>query len=1079
MASPEGRHARYRASLTSGRIAGLVGGITRSRSWFRGITRAVGVGISVFEAVREVRRKLDSYRRLLRLRPGSHDRAEYAPPPTLDPYVAWLRVNRDNPRRRSRLDATRKPAGAVPRFSVVAPVDNPSVDALRAMIRSVVAQTVDDWELVLIDEANLDAPVRQELCEWTSRDARIRIVERRRNGSTSAATDDAIAAARGEFLVLLGHDGLLHPDALAYLSLYLDEHPETDLVYSDDDEIDGDGRRHSPRFKPDWSPELLLSFYYTGLLTAVRRRLYHEVGGMRAGFEGLQHHDFWLRASEVARRIGHVPQVLHHSCIPPGSIAPSGHSTPAGFEAGRLAVEEAFHRRGVACRVQQAEWADGVGCAIYEPVMPDDGPSVAILIPSRNHGPRLKIAVDSLAQTTYRNYRIYVLDNDSDDPATLEYLAALPHRVFRIPHRNGRFSFAAINNTAAAMVDEDLLLFLNDDTEVINPRWLSQMVGWSRLEGVGAVGARLLFPDGRIQHAGIVHEFYERTCGHAFRLLPRSESGTFHLARVSRNCLAVTAACMLTPRRLFLQSGGFDEERFAVAYNDGDYGYRLSDAGYRSVYCAEAELYHHEGLSRGRGDDPREIAAFRAAHTHRPDRYFSPHFDPDSEMFQVKPTVVPMGARSGPIPLLAVTRDLSGEGASRIEFELVRRLQASGALRAEVLSPCEGPLRRAYEQEGIPIRVEPALAELVSSGRHYGDGTSLLADWLCRQGFEVVHANSLRTFWAIEAARLAGVPSVWSVDECEPWQATFDDLPTDVAASALGCLAYPYRVVFSSRSSMWVWKELNTSGNFELIRLAHDVPQLLRGLEQISRGRARQELGLGEDELGVLLMGTVCERKGQLDLLEAFASLPVPVAARMKCYVVGARDDEVYSRRFVELAQALPPDRRERFVVVPETGETSAHWKAADVLCCTSRVEGYPLVTLQAMAVGLPIVTTPVYGIAEQVRPWINALTYHPGDIATLAGHLVTLAESEALRRSMADASPQVLRCLPDDSRMIEQYRQTFLAAAQSSPLFPEAPGELDWRRGALTRGRRWFADSRRPRAGTPPHLRAIVPTAK
>ncbi len=184
-----------------------------------------------------------------------------------------------------------------------------------------------------------------------------------------------------------------------------------------------------------------------------------------------------------------MPEILYHWRVVPGSTALSGHCKPASFEAGRRAVEEAFHRRGLACRVEHPPSALRDGCAIFQPVMPDDGPSVAILIPSRNHGARLKLAIDSLARTTYRNYRIYVIDNQSDDPETLRYLAALPHRVLRIPNPDGRFNFSAINNAAAAMVAEDLLLFLNDDTEVINPRWLSQMVGWSRLEGVGAVGA--------------------------------------------------------------------------------------------------------------------------------------------------------------------------------------------------------------------------------------------------------------------------------------------------------------------------------------------------------------------------------------------------------------------------------------------------------------------------------------------------------------------------------------------------------------------------------------------------------------
>jgi glycosyltransferase involved in cell wall biosynthesis len=526
---------------------------------------------------------------------------------------------------------------------------------------------------------------------------------------------------------------------------------------------------------------------------------------------------------------------------------------------------------------------------------------------------------------------------------------------------------------------------------------------------------------------------------------------------------------MLTPRELFLRLGGFDETRFAVSYNDPDYCYRLADAGYRSAYCAEAELYHHEGASRGLSTDPREKAAFRERHGHRVDPYYSPHLDPESETFPVRPTVVPVGARSEPVPLLAVTHNLNWEGAPRIEFEIVRRLHASGAVRAEVLSPIEGPLRRAYEELGIPIRVEPELADLMigagSSLELYRGSTARLAGWIAGRGYEVVHANTLRTFWAIEAARIGGIPSVWSVHESERWQTYFNDQPPEVAASALACLSYPYRVIFSAVSSLRAWSDLDTSRNFALIRYAHDVPLIRREMERVDRARARRDLDLKDDDLCVLALGTVCERKGQRDLLRAFAELPDPVAARMKCLVVGARDAEPYSRRLEAMAEKLPPDRRERFVIVPETGETAAFWRAADVFCCTSRLESYPLVTMEAMAAGLPIVTTPVYGIAEQVEPSVNALIYQPGDIAALARHLTLLAEDEPLRRSMAERSPQVLRSLPDDARMNELYRCTILAAAESSPLFPANPDEkTDTRPEHADRGRVWLADAARRR---------------
>jgi glycosyltransferase involved in cell wall biosynthesis len=1049
--------------------------ITHALARFREIARRDGVRVALIRVARKIRKKLDRYDPFLALGCALGRCRYFTPPRKSDPYDAWLRVNRDNPRRRRRLEAALSPPGSELRFSVVVPVYNPPTDVFRAMIRSVIDQTIPGWELILVDDASPDPCVRREMQEWSDRDARIRPIYRPENGNISVATNAAAAAARGEFLVFLDHDDLLEPDALAHFALHLDAHPETDLLYSDDDKIGADGRRHSPQFKPDWSPELLLSFCYTVHLTAVRRHLYHEVGGMRQGFEGSQDHDFWLRAGERARRVGHVHQILYHWRILPGSTALSGHCKPASFEAGRRAVEEAFHRRGIACRVDHSEWAAKAGCAIFEPVMPDDGPSVAVLIPSRNHAPRLKSAIDSLAKTTYRNYRIYVIDNDSDDPATLKYLASLPHRVLRIPNRDGRFSFAALNNSAAASVEEELLLFLNDDIQVINPRWLSQMVGWSQLPGVGAVGARLLFPDRRIQHAGIVHGFHDGLAGHAFRLLPWWDAGSLNLAKVSRNCLAVTAACMLTPRDLFLRSGGFDEGRFSVAYNDADYGYRLVDAGYRCVYCAEAELYHYEGLSRGSSVDPREIAAYRKVHGHRVDPYFNPQLDPDIESYQTKPTVVPIGSCSRPVPLLAVTHNLNWEGAPRIEFELVRRLHASGAIRPEVLSPCEGPLRRAYEEAGIPIRVEDSLGGFTYSPELYRDAIAYLARLIRDGGYEVVHANTMQTFWAIEAAQVAETPSVWSVHESDPWQTYFSELPREIAASALACMAYPYRVIFSAHSSARVWSALNTSDNFGLIHFAHDLGRFQSGLERLTRSRARQQLDLDDRDVCILLMGTVCKRKGQRDLLRAFAALPGPIAARMKCLVVGARDNLAYSRSLQKRAKQLPADRRERFVVIPETGETAAFWRAADVFCCTSRVESYPLVILEAMALGLPIITTLAFGIAEQVHPSINALTYRPGDIRTLAGHLSLLVQDESKRRSLAESSTSVLASLSDHARTVELYRRTFLAAAESAPIVPIAPEGAPKDRDNTPRGRVWLADaarvgvSRRSRPSTVP----------
>ncbi|WP_337176281.1 glycosyltransferase [Paludisphaera sp.] len=1019
------------------------------------VVRSDGVGAAMGKTGRKVGNKARRVlRKILPARLVAGPPCPYFDPPTpIDPYDAWLAVNGPSPRRAERLAEEVARLSRRPSFSILTPVYNTPPELLEEAVRSVQAQSYEDWELILADDASNDPATLALLATAPWADPRVRVVTRPANGNISAATNTAAEVASGEWLVLLDHDDALHPEALARLAIAIDREPAVDMVYSDDDKTDLSGARFAPQFKPDWSPELLLSFCYTGHVSAVRASLYREVGGMRLGFEGSQDHDFWLRASEKARGVAHVPHILYHWRVVPGSTAASGHEKPHSFEAGRRAVEEAFARRGVPCRVEQPAWALAAGCGMYQPVMPDDGPSVAVVIPTKNQRKLLQNLLESLGATTYRNYRVYIIDNESDDPETLAYLATARATVLRIPNADGKFNYAAIHNTAVRGLREDLIVFLNNDVEVIEPRWLSQMVGWSRLPGVGSVGARLLYSDRRIQHAGIVHGLHEGMAGHAFKLLPWWDGGAMGLARVSRDAYAVTAACMITPRELFLEMGGFDEENFGVAYNDADYGYRLHDAGYRNVVCAEAELFHHEGATRGFGDNPREEANYRRMHGHRRDPYFSPHFDPRSEAHVVQPTVVPT-SDDAPVRLLAVSHNLNWEGASRFELEMVAGLKATGGYEPMVVSPVDGPLRAEYEKAGIPIRVDASLVNLFGGPDAYAEARGRMVDLLRDGGFHALHANTLQSFWAIDAARAAGLPSVWSIHESEPWQTYYDNFPREIARMALESVAVPYRVVFSSHASTNVWQALDTRSNYGLIRFSLNAPRFHAELESRPREDARRELGIGDDEVCVLLLGTVCDRKGQHDLVHAFAAMAPETARKLRCVVVGARDSLEYSQELRRLSAALPEDRADRFLIVAETGETAAYWQAADVFCCSSRVESYPHVILEAMARGLPIVTTPVYGIPEQVRHDLNALVYHPGDVPLLTHHLETLANDPARRETMAAASPWVLQSIPSYADEIADYARLIRAAAESAA----GPGDPDHREpefepaGATTR---------------------------
>ncbi len=970
------------------------------------------------------------YRERFRVSAGSCLPPDVAPPRRADVYDAWLRVNawhagaaRELAARLARADA------ALPTISVVMPVYDPPLELLERAIESVRAQIHARWELCIADDASTNPAVRAALTRWAERDPRIRVVFREQNGHISHATNSAAALASGEFLALLDQDDELAPDALGEIALHLAAHPDTDLVYSDDDKIDLDGRRYMPQFKPEWSPELLLSFMYCTHLLVVRRALFDELGGCRAGFEGSQDHDLALRAAERARRVGHVPLVLYHWRAVPGSTATSGDAKPASFEAGRRAVAEALARRGVPAEVARPEWAVTGGLGVYRPAFPDDGPSVAIVIPTKDQLAHLRACIRSLAKTRYRNYRIVVVDNESREPETLEFLAQGTFEVVRIASPGGRFSFSALVNAAARAVEADFLLLLNNDTEVRSPEWLSQMMGYARLPGVGAVGAHLLFPDGRTQHAGIVRGFHHGLAGHAFKLTRADDRGYLSLKGVARNCAAVTGACLLTPRALFLELGGFDEQDFAVAYNDVEYGHRLSTHGLRAVYVP-VELLHHEGVSRGFADDPREVAAYRRRLSPEPDPFLSPHLSRALERFEIAPRR-PIRDRSRPLRVLCVSHNLNHEGAPQHQYDVAVALARDHGIDSVVMSPHEGPLRAFYERAGLEVNVEPHPLAAAADAAAHAHAIARFGERLRALAADVVYANTIHAYHAVAAANAAGIPVVWNIHESEGCAALFRHHPRHVLDEVIRAFALPYRVIFTSDAACDVYRCLDSQHNFTVVHDALDPVRLAERAERWPRDDARESLGVTPDELVVLLLGTVCERKGQLDLPLALAQIPEPWWGRLRCFIVGDRGLP-YGRAVANAIAALPERLRERVALHPETPDPVRYFRAADLFACTSRIESFPHVVLEAMTFGLPLVTTPVFGIREQVRENVNALLYEPGEVANLARGLVRLMSEDELRRRFAIASPFVAAGLTSFPEMVDAYAEALREAAST-----------------------------------------------
>ncbi len=501
-----------------------------------------------------------------------------------------------------------------PLISILLPVYNADLPLLEAAVQSVRRQIYEQWELCIADDASTDSQVRPFLERIAAADARIKVTFRERNGHISACSNSALSLATGEWCALLDQDDAFAEDALARVALEIDRHPDARLIYSDEDKIDEEGVRSTPFFKPDWNPELFLGQNYINHLGCYRADLLREIGGFREGFEGSQDYDLVLRCIDRLRpeQIRHIPRILYHWRMVGGSLAAVPDAKPYAKEAARRAIADHCKRRGMPGTVVPCPENPESHRFIH--ALPEPAPLVSIIIPTRDRVLLLKRCVESIrSRTDYAPFEIVIVDNGSVEPETLEFLReAGRDESIRVIADNGPFNYSRLNNEAAAQARGDVLVFLNNDTEIDDSGWLTEMVSHAARTEVGAVGARLWFPNGILQHGGVVVGL-GGVAGHAFPYIPRGHPGYFNRAMLQQNCSAVTGACMAVRKEVFEELGGFDEENLGVTFNDIDFCLRLTERGYRVVWTPYANLIHHESASRGHQRRPEEQEEFERA----------------------------------------------------------------------------------------------------------------------------------------------------------------------------------------------------------------------------------------------------------------------------------------------------------------------------------------------------------------------------------------------------------------------------------------------------------------------------------
>lgn len=545
-------------------------------------------------------------------------------------YQRWLKKKRPSALELHR--QSKRTFDYEPLISIVIPLYNTPQEYLRKLLQSITAQSYGKFELCLADGSTKKGPAAF-VKKFYGNDPRIRLKHLRLNAGISENTNEAIRMATGEFLMFADHDDFLEPDALYEMVRALNKNRELDLIYTDEDLCDEKGERFfAPRMKPDFNPDFLRSINYICHLVLVRRSLAEEVGLLRKQCDGAQDYDFLLRCIEKTDRVYHIPKVLYHWRVSETSTAGNQDSKTYAIDAGKLALTEHYARLGYEAEVEYT----GIFIMYRMRLKLKSQPLVTILIPNKDQAETLANCLDSIYEKTdYPHFEILVVENNSEKEETFAYYEKMKqeHENFHVVTYQGGFNYSAINNFGVRHAKGEYLLFLNNDTEVISPFWIREMLGFCQREDTAAVGAKLFYPDGLVQHCGVVVGI-ANYAGHVQNFKTRRDNGYFGRLRAVQDISAVTAACMLVKRSVFEEIGGFDES-FEVAFNDVDLCLRMRETGKLIVQDPNVELYHYESKSRGYENTPEKLARFKGevirfrkrwkAFLEKGDPYYSPN----------------------------------------------------------------------------------------------------------------------------------------------------------------------------------------------------------------------------------------------------------------------------------------------------------------------------------------------------------------------------------------------------------------------------------------------------------------------
>jgi glycosyltransferase involved in cell wall biosynthesis len=854
-----------------------------------------------------------------------------------------------------------------PKISLLIPVHNTPRNFLDKLFASLAAQTYDNWEACIVDGGSDRPETAKILKQWGEKDRRLRIERLSANLGVSENSNRAFAMATGELLACIDHDDLLAPFALFEIARAAIESPQADIFYSDEDRCTIEGKRHSPFFKPEWNPELLLSSMYLGHLTAYRRELVERVGRFRKQFELSQDYDLALRATERAKAICHVPHVLYHWREHPASGSSGG--KPEARKTNLAALSSALERRGLPAEIIEYPTANRARLKI------SDWPKVSVVIPT-DSAERAQLCMEQLPRmTSYRDCEIVIVTNST--LAKVLEVAAPNQPFFRFVHYDKPFNFSEKCNLGAVAAAGVHLIFFNDDVESGQCDWIENLIEPLENPEVGAVAPKLLYATGEIQHAGLVTGV-RGLVGTACHQWPGDSTDYTNFAQSMRVVSALSAACLAMRREDFFRIGEFDAVNTPVAHSDLDLSFKIREAGMRCVYTPFVSMKHrgHASIRVVEADQisPRSKASVFLLKRWAGYTCHDPYFPANMRdwLYADSPTPIQMWGRNAPTTtvskadVLFVSHDLSWSGAPLILFQIAKWCKEAGFF-VTAMSPKDGPLREKFREAGIPLLVDPLIVTGHPSFTAFA------------QGFDCVIASTIFSAPVIRAAGSADVPHLWWIHE-----GRFAEHYLSKDSALRKALAIADLVVTPDTRSSQVYQPFV---NRPVRVLSYGIPDPSAKVQPAPRSETKP--------IEFLLLGTIEHRKGQQLLLEALGKLSDDVLQKARFRIVGRAHDSAITE---EIKRA---ERKSSYLSYEDGVSPDAALaliRDTDVVLCASWDETGPLILMEALALGKPILSSNVGAVAEYLSPEAEGLFFSPGDADALARGIVRMALEPELR---------------------------------------------------------------------------------